>query len=74
MSSAAPPPNYSSSRDHTCLLCLLTEHGEGVTNRNMGDPKAVILDSSLNVVDGVSIAAEIELSFTQYFHTLNTLA
>lgn len=56
------------------MLCLLTEHGEGVTNRNMGDPKAVILDSSLNMVDGISIAAEIELSFSQYFPTLNTLA
>lgn len=69
-----PLPKYGSSWEHMCLLYLLTEHGEGVTNRSMGGPKVVILDSSLNVVDGFSIATEAELSFSQYLRTLNTLA
>lgn len=36
---------------------LLKERAEGVTSRSMGGPKAFILDSSPNELDGFSIAA-----------------
>ena len=41
----------------TQAFAVLTERAEGVTSRSMGGPKAFILDSSPNVLDGFSIAA-----------------
>lgn len=57
MSSAAPSSKVWFILGTHVFAVLLTERAEGVISRSMGGPKAVILDSSPNVLDGFSIAA-----------------